>query len=362
MRPRRVLVLASKPKGISPSQRYRFEQWLPHLARDHGIELHLAPFESHALTELLYQPGRIGQKIALTLKDFFRRLPLVARARSYDAILIHREASLIGPAIYERLASWTGVPLIYDFDDAVWSSAQLNMNGLFSKLHFFGKTSTLCRIADAVTVANGFLAAYARERNTSVTVIPSTVDLDLYPVMPESNDSKFVICWTGSTSTLAHFEHGREALEALAKRIPIVVKIVCSMPPAVPIAGAEMRFVQWTPEREARDVGDCHVGIMPLPDNEATRGKSAMKALQYMATGRPAVVSPVGVNADIVRSSHNGFLAGTTDEWVSALERLAKDPGLRARLGRNARQTVEERFTAQIAAAQFAEVVDRLLP
>ena len=58
------------------------------------------------------------------------------------------------------------------------------------------------------------------------------------------------------------------------------------------IFGAEMRFVPWSPEREAQDVADCHVGIMPLPDNEVSRGKGGMKALQFMATGRPVVVSP----------------------------------------------------------------------
>ena len=180
--------------------------------------------------------------------------------------------------------------------------------------------------------------------------------------MPEATDTeRFVICWTGSTSTLVHFEHAREALERLAEKIPIAVKIICSRPPKRPIAGAEMRFVQWSAEREAEDVGDCHVGIMPLPDDEVSRGKGGMKALQYMATGRPVVVSPVGVNKEIVRHGHNGFLAGTVQEWVAAFERLASDRELRVRLGRNARETVEEGYSAQTSAAKFARVIKELL-
>jgi glycosyltransferase involved in cell wall biosynthesis len=346
---------------MSPSQRYRFEQWAPHLARDHGIVLDFAPFESRALARLLYEPGHVPAKAWWTLRDFVRRASVFGTARHYDAIVIHREAALIGPAIYEWLLARMSKPIIYDFDDAIWSPGQAWKNGFFSRLHFTGKTSTICKLATAVTTGNDYLAAYARERNSSVFVIPSSIELADYPVVPETTyHDKFVVCWTGSTSTLVHFEHAREALERLAKLVPLVVKIICSRPPERPIAGAEMRFVRWSADREAHDVGDCHVGIMPLPDDEVSRGKGGMKALQYMATGRPVVVSPVGVNAEIVQAGHNGYLANTLEDWVASLSKLARDPGLRARLGANARRTIEQGYSAQISAAKFAEVVEQI--
>lgn len=362
-RERRLLVLASKPQGRSPSQRYRFEQWAPHLAADHGIQLSFEPFESPALADLLHEPGHVVKKGILTLRDYVRRARVLRLARHYDAVVIHREAALIGPAVYERLLARTGKPIIYDFDDAIWSPGQAWKNGLFSRLHFTGKTSTICRLATAVTTGNEFLAAYARERNDYVSIVPSSIELAQYPVIPgPADDGRFVVCWSGSTSTLVHFEHARPALEKLAAILPLMVKVICSRPPARPIARAEMRFVQWSAEREAQDVGDCHVGIMPLPDNEVSRGKGGMKALQYMATGRPVVVSPVGVNVDIVQSGHNGLLAESADQWVEALRMLADDADLRAKLGRNARATIEQRFTAELSAAKFAEVVVRLCP
>jgi glycosyltransferase involved in cell wall biosynthesis len=354
---RRLLVLASKPKGMSPSQRYRFEQWAPHLRADHRIALDFASFESRELADLLYEPGHVMAKAAWSLRDYVRRSAILRRMRQYDAIVIHREAALIGPAIYERVIAWSGKPIIFDFDDAIWSPGQAWKNGLFSRLHFPSKTSTICRLATAVTTGNKFLADYARKRNSFVTVVPSSIELSDYPLVPESRENdKFIVCWTGSTSTLLHFEHARPALEQLANLIPLVVKIVCSKPPTRPIAGAEMRFVSWSVQGEAKEVGDCHVGIMPLPDDEVSRGKGGMKALQYMATGRPVVVSPVGVNREIVVSGHNGFLATTVDEWLEALLHLAGDAKLRSRLGQNARATIEEGFTAQISAAKFALV------
>jgi len=354
----RVLVLADKMRGLAPGQRFRFEQWAPRLARDHAIALDLVPFESPRLTELLYKPGHHAAKAAWVSYDFLRRAKAALSTRSYDAVLVFREAALIGPAIYERLIAWTGTPIIYDFDDAIWSPQQAWGNGMFSRLHFTGKTSTICRLAAAVTPGNEFLAQYARERNDAVYVVPTSIELDDYKAIPEpSSDDLFVVCWTGSTSTLVHFEHAREPLEQLAKHVRLVVKVICNKPPDRPIAGAEMRFVPWSPEREAEEVGDCHAGIMPLPDDEISRGKCGLKALQYMATGRPVVVSPVGVNVDIVEHGRNGFLASTTEDFVGSLAELAKSPGKRREMGANARKTVEERYSAEVVSSAFAEVI-----
>lgn len=354
----RLLVLANKAAGIAPGQRYRFEQWKPYLERDYGITLDLVPFESPRLTEILYAPGHTAAKVAWTAYDFFRRSKILRLASDYDGIVLFREAALLGPAIYERLLASSGTPIVYDFDDAIWSRGQAWKNGLFSRLRFPGKTSGICRLASVVTVGNDYLAAYARERNSRVFVVPSTIDLAEYSRIAEPADGgKFVVCWTGSTSTLVHFEHAREALERLAALVPLVVKVICSVAPERPIAGAEMSFVPWSAEREAEDVGACHAGIMPLPDDEVSRGKCAMKALQYMATGRPVVVSPVGVNTEVVEQGLNGFLASTTDEWVGALLRLARSPELRVAMGLEARKTVENRFSAAVGSAKFGRAI-----
>ena len=362
MPPKRLLVLANKAAGLAPGQRYRFEQWAPRLRRDYAISLDLLPFESPQLTRILYESGHLVSKAAWISHDFWRRSRMLALAKDYDAILVFREAALIGPAIYERLLARSGKPIIYDFDDAIWSPAQAWKNGILSRLRFPSKTSTICKLATTVTVGNRFLADYALERNCSVHIIPSSIELDEYPLIPETaSNEKFVVSWSGSTSTLVHFEHARPALERLAKQVRLAVTVICSEPPRSPIAGAETRFVAWSAEGEAEAIGNCHVGIMPLPDDEVSRGKCAMKALQYMATGRPVVVSPVGVNVEVVRNGKNGLLAGSEEEFVSSLLKLARSGELRRTMGRNARKTIEQRFSAEIAAEKFARIVRSIL-
>ena len=351
----RILTLTLKPRDMSPGQRFRLEQWAPHLAASHGIDLDFMPFESAQLTRLLYKRGRVAAKAFWVLRDFLRRVRALVAARRYDAVIVYREASLIGPAIYERLIAWLGVPVFFDFDDAIWMEQRATINGRFSKLHFWGKTASTCRISTGVTVGNAFLADYARQYNPHTDVVPTSIELDSYRLLPEAAaDAPFTVCWTGSDTTLPLLEGARPALERLARQRPLRVKVICSIPPETPIAGAENIFIPWSKDREAEEVADCHVGIMPLPATLYMEGKCACKALQFMATGRPVILSPVGVNKRLIVHGQNGFLAESDDEWVDCLTRLADSPALRASLGQAGRLTVERDFSAAGAAARLA--------
>ena len=112
------------------------------------------------------------------------------------------------------------------------------------------------------------------------------------------SDTPFVIGWMGSHSTRVCLEYARAGIErfGLSRRVRVV--IVCDRPMERPFANTETVFVPWKGDREAADLGTMHVGIMPLADDEFSKGKCGCKALQYMAAGRPAVVSAVGVNVD----------------------------------------------------------------
>jgi glycosyltransferase involved in cell wall biosynthesis len=268
---------------------------------------------------------------------------------------------MLGPAIYERLLAQKRVPFILDFDDAIWLAGQGSLNGLFSRLRFPAKTASICRLASAVTVGNPYLARWAGQHNRHVGVVPTSIELGQYPIQPEPQEAdtggRFVIGWSGSHSTLVHLESAREAIERLANQHPLTLRVICDRPPPRPFQGVETQFVRWRADNEAEEVGRCHVGIMPLPDDEFTRGKCGLKALQFMATGRPVIVSPVGVNRDIVTDGDNGLLASSVQEWVSAFERLRASAETRHRLGQAGRHTVETRYSASIAAEQFAAVV-----
>ena len=86
-----------------------------------------------------------------------------------------------------------------------------------------------------------------------------------------------------------------------------------------------------------------------------------LKGLQYMALGLPTVMSPVGVNTEIIQHGSNGFLARTEDEWVDQLTRLIEDADLRARIGTQARRTVEERYSVKVWRDHYLQLFNSLL-
>jgi glycosyltransferase involved in cell wall biosynthesis len=358
----RLLSLVQKSPGRSPGQRFRLEQWAPHLEARHGIRLDFVPFESPRLSEIIYRPGHRIEKAAWMLRDTLRRRRVLADAQGYDGVVIYREAASLGPAIYERLLARTSLPLLFDFDDAIWIPQVDSTNGFFSLLRFVRKTGTICRLSSAVVVGNEYLASYASRFSNSVFVVPTSIDLSRYPLQPElPPDAPFTVVWSGSLTTLTHLEQARPAIEAFGKRRRVVLRVIGNEPQVRPFAGIETIFIPWREDGEAEAIGAAHVGIMPLPDEPFARGKCGLKCLQYMAVGLPVVLSPVGVNVDIVHDGRNGLLASSPDQWVAALERLAHSPELRKTLGAAGRRTVEDHYSAEASAARFAEAVHHAL-
>lgn len=355
----RVLALVPGLYDISPSQRYRIEQWEP-LLRERGVEITYEPFESPELNTLLYQQGQIAKKLMLVAEGFSRRYSVVQTARDYDLVYILREAALLGPPMFEKMVYKTGVPIVFDFDDAIFVSYRSPSNGYLSYLKFASKTKTICRLASHVMVGNPYLAEYARQVHDRVTVIPTTIDTQRYRVPPPNNSNgPLVIGWTGSHSTVQHLDTLRSALKKLAAREKFRLRVIGT--PVYDCPPIDVEAMRWRAKTEVDDLQPIDIGIMPLPDDKWSRGKCGAKALQFMGLGIPTVASPVGVNTDIIQDGENGFLANTEDEWVDKLTRLLREPELRHRLGQAGRITVEQKYSAISQAPRVYEVFKSVL-
>ena len=66
-----------------------------------------------------------------------------------------------------------------------------------------------------------------------------------------------------------------------------------------------------------------------------------------MALEIPTIMSPVGVNSEIIHDGVNGYLAWEVSEWVDKLERLINDPDVRLRIGQEARRTFEKLYSVE---------------
>jgi glycosyltransferase involved in cell wall biosynthesis len=355
----RVLALMPGLYDTSPGQRYRLEQWEP-LLRERGVEITYEPFEDEELHSVVYQHGRMGKKLQLVARGLARRLSTISKARQYDLVYILREAALLGPAVFERLIHQQRVPLVFDFDDAIFVSYRSPSNGYLSYLKFASKTRTICRLASHVMVGNPYLAEYARQVNDKVTVVPTTIDTEKYRVRPpKATADPIVIGWTGSYSTVQHLDTLRGALKKLAETEKFRLRVIGT--PSYECAPLETEAMPWRAATELDDLSAIDVGVMPLPDDNWSKGKCGLKALQFMALGIPTVCSPVGVNTDIIQDDENGFLALSEEEWVDKLTRLLRSAELRRRLGDAGRATVEEKYSAVTQAPRVYEIFKSVL-
>ncbi|HWW75306.1 MAG TPA: glycosyltransferase family 4 protein [Pyrinomonadaceae bacterium] len=357
----RILALVPYPGDKAPGQRFRMEQWAPRLG-SLGAEVCFEPFRCEELHRLLSAPGDTPRKVLLTARALARRAGLLKRVKDFDLVYVYNEAAMVGPALVENYLRARRVPVVFDFDDAIFLHGRHNgaRNRYLRLLKFPGKTKSICRLASHVIAGNYYLASYAAGFNARVTVVPTTIDTEKYAPRPAGADREPpVIGWSGSYSTVQHLDTARRMLQRLARAARFRLRVVGAE--GYRIEGVEVESVPWRAETEIEDLSAIDVGIMPLPENEWTRGKCGLKALQYMALAVPAVCSPVGVNPTIIRDGRNGLLAATEDEWVEKLTRLLCSPSLRKSLGAAGRETVEAEYSASAHAPRVYKLFKAVL-
>jgi glycosyltransferase involved in cell wall biosynthesis len=91
-------------------------------------------------------------------------------------------------------------------------------------------------------------------------------------------------------------------------------------------------------------LGCADVMCLPMVDRAANRGRLPGKLSYYLAAGRPTVASPIGDVTALVETERVGLLADGSG-FAAAIDRLLRDPELRAELGQNARRAAETTFS-----------------
>ncbi len=323
------------------------------MLQDEGIEVTFLPFLSQRGMDVLYGAGHRCVKLCETLRGYARRLHELARLHDFAVAFVFREAALLGPSWLERVIV-RGVPLVFDFDDAIYLRATSGVNGVAKFLKHPGKVAAICKLARHVTVGNEHLARFASAHCSAVTVIPPTVDTRFYVPRERPPNARPVVGWTGSVTTAPYLRAIAPALRRLRERIDYDLRVIGA---TVEIPGVRSQQLVWSAETEVEDLRPVDVGLMPLPDDEWARGKCGMKAIQYMALGIPAIVSPVGVNATLVAHGIDGFHARSEGDWIDRIEHLLRDAPLRRRMGSEGRRKVEASYSAPLQAARMARVL-----
>ena len=363
----RVLVLTPYPYGTVAGPRSSFELW-ERVLTDAGITFDYAVFETDRLSEVIYASGvaATGEKAVEIVRSYARMARRAVAAHEYDAVLVNREATLIGPALVERIAGRRGTPLIYLLDDPLYIPYRSPSNGALAALKCFGKVGPLCRMSAAVIANSPSNAGFARAHNANVWEIPSVVDADLYigaradaaaAAGPEAGNGtstgKPEVCigWSGSPTTAINLQVVREPLGTLAAGGGVTIRCIGARDVALP--EIPHVAVPWSAEHEVAELCRFDIGLVPLPLTEWTPHKFYLKLVQYMALGIPPVATPLGANPGVIDDGVTGFLAGSPAAWTATLRRLVADPDLRASVGAAAARVAHERYTLQANAERI---------
>lgn len=344
MSKKKVLFIANHRLGRSPGQRFRFEQYFQFLSQ-HGFDCELSNIISQEDDAILYSKGNYVRKAAIELNARKIRAKDVEKADEYDLIFIFREALLTGSIKYEKLFAKSKAKVIFDFDDAIWLPNVSTANKHLSKLKRTDKVNQVLPLVDMVFAGNAYLAKHASTYCKNVKIVPTTIDTDYHKRTLERDQSRICIGWTGTDTTRRYLDDIKDALKEIQKRYQdkVWIKIICDHPWEV--TDLEVINEKWDKEKEIQQLEEINIGLMPLTDDEWSRGKCGFKALQYMAMESATVVSPVGVNREIIQDGVNGFFAETTDDWIKKLSQLIDSKELRERMGSAARNTVIDKFS-----------------
>ena len=75
--------------------------------------------------------------------------------------------------------------------------------------------------------------------------------------------------------------------------------------------------------------------MYPLPNEHWVKGKSGLKAIQFMSLGIPVVATKTEINKKVIINKKTGFLVNTDKEWIKAIKTLIENKKLRKRFSEN---------------------------
>jgi glycosyltransferase involved in cell wall biosynthesis len=103
-------------------------------------------------------------------------------------------------------------------------------------------------------------------------------------------------------------------------------------------------------------VQDLDIGLLPLANEEYSRGKSPIKAIQYLACGVPVVGNVIGATGEILNEK-NSIAVSKEDEWIRGLEKLITNRNLVRSMGRAGCEQVRKNHNVKLAAERFFSIL-----
>lgn len=266
----------------------------------------------------------VVRTLAFLVNDVFTlRSDLVIISR----VIVPHHMPLLHKQLIKQLA--INNMLVWDFDDNILANKSISP----SDFRFFSKYS------HTIVVTSDFLKSLVDKNFQDKVVILPTTDGDLQNLNPSLfvadrrrlYDKEIRLVWVGTYTGLDYLKPLIPALEEAAQTLcqdygkTLSLHIVCNKPLTTDCSSLQLVNIAWEREIAKQEIVHAHIGIMPLPDTEFTRGKGGFKLIQYMAASLPVIASNVGFNQQVVGKGV-GYLINdgqSTIGWKDAVLELS---------------------------------------
>lgn len=287
-----------------------------------------------------------------------------------DILTFHRPEDA-GKLEAARRFKLLGKKIVFDNDDTYKDAGGYRLNEFMDKERLDRGLKTLnesvdafIKEADLVTCSTEYLAKEYRELNPNVVVLPNCVDPFLYDE-PLKNDTDTIrIGIVGSIGVTADMLIAEKIIRHFEGRKDIRF-VLFSLPPqhhdkiTRELYSDEYKFLEtadleWHPfvpmEQYYSKLNELRLdmAIIPRADNYFNRCKSNLKFLEMSMFEIPVIaqgfedgMSPYQVDKD--DEKHMQIILNN-DDWIPAIEALAKDKNKREEMGKKAREYVTEKY------------------
>ena len=339
---------------LTPSSYYRLTQYFqPSEARFHSA----LPDCIYHWWHSLEKTGRLMFSIPLYILYVFRTLffliednlsmnnGIVILARA----IVPRRLPFLHKYLILRLAKRNKI--VWELDDNILANKRISP----ADFYFYSKHS------DIIVVSTDILLSLIDKSFVhKVKVIPTTdgdfLGYDIEEVLLQRQslyNEEIRLVWVATAVGLDYIQPIIPSLDDAAKALKeltgkkLTLHVVCNKPLKEETSCLEIVNVHWDREIAKKEITSSHIGLMPLPDTDFTRGKGGFKLIQYMSTAMPVIASAVGFNNEMVTKDFGYLITEDPTEmtWKDAIIELSSDWDYYARMSKNAKDCYDKDFS-----------------
>lgn len=362
-----VLFLENFPIDNAGYQ-YRAKKWGEILKKEEDFKVVIKTiYESKIKFDYVLSHKRQLFLIFSMYKRFFQ----ILSSLSYETVVVRRELLLYndyGNLFMEKLLLRIHPNAILDFDDdlAAAKGQPKKITNWYARLmrEHGNKFNESLRLYKRLIVASNYLKDRVLKENpnlnpNNIVVIPTCVDYDKYPRKKYPQQIKEITFgWIGGDHNYPQLRQVIPFLNKLSKSHDCKL-IVIGGSDFESEAEFKVEFIPWSLSTEVENLYKIDIGLMPLAETNATKGKGGFKLIQYMGLGIVSVASAITINEEIVSDGKDGFLVEKESDWLEVLSKVLSQKENYSKIGELAALKIKNNYSFTGNSSEYVGFIEK---